>query len=128
ANPALQVGHERSAGSDNRPGRGKPQKLAAVQEHLGAEEIMIRGKRDRWIEIHRDQDLFPGYGTFAVGSFAGTLVDPVHDGVQHTEAWIHDRRGKRQAAVSAVARRRIDFDIGGWNGSVWYVARGWIYR
>src|SRR3989442_15085500 len=32
AYPALQVGRERSPGSDSRPGRGKPQKIAAAQE------------------------------------------------------------------------------------------------
>src|SRR5439155_4632695 len=40
ANPALQIGRERKAGGDNRPGRGQPQKVAAVQAHFRPEEIM----------------------------------------------------------------------------------------
>src|SRR5262245_58596112 len=53
ANPALQVGREWDARSDNRPGRRKPQKIAAAQAHFGAEEIMISGQRNRRIEMHR---------------------------------------------------------------------------
>ena len=74
---------------------------------------MIGGQRNGWIEMHCDQDLLSGDGSFAIGFFVGMFIDPVHDGIRRGEAGIHNRRGKGQAAVGAVARRRIYFDIGG---------------
>src|SRR6267142_2399604 len=111
ANPALPVGRERSAGSDNRFRRGQPQKIATVQKHFRAEEIIIGGKRDRWIETHRDLHLLSGYGTFAISSLTGLLVNPVYDGVRRSEAGTHERCGERQAALGAVACRGINFNI-----------------
>ena len=126
ANPALQVGRERRAGSDYRPGRGKPQKIAAAQEHLGAEEIMTGGKGDWRIENHRDRHLFSGDGTFAAGYLAGTLVDPVHDGVRHAEDWHSPSsrkssgcRRRHRASPHQFRRRRVN-----WPGSA-RSARGW---
>ena len=69
--PTLQIACEQRRGG--RLGSRQPQKIAAAQLHLRAEEIVIGGKGDWRVEDYTDQDLLSGHGTFAAGKLGPDL-------------------------------------------------------